>query len=195
VTPAATSNDCTNPLIGGCDCNAFGAFGPCAPNGTCTGNPSLFCKPTCQELGLGTCQPFIVTREFKFDSPGQSLAASTREVMAAPKSNVITQLCPEAAACTLPAGFNPSAGICPGSDQGEPGIQHQGQPFSVSMAKGDTVKVSATRFDTVPPGLTVTGPVVVSANVQLDGVLVDPEGTTETSASTAESINFSVTTR
>ena len=176
-------NQCLLPN-GGCDCPAFG-LGSCV-NGFCDGVPPptmIECEPNCVESGQGTsCDRFDITRVFEY-LPSRRLSAANREVLAS-TSNFLSD-----------ADFATFQGnICPGTDLGDDGILRQGQPFTFTLAKGDTVFVEARRFNQTPPGIDFDLDPELVATLQVDGQSVEVDGDSATTPIT-DAIDFTYTTR
>lgn len=72
-------------------------------------------------------------------------------------------------------------GVCPSIDLEPAGIDGEPFPYTVELAKGDTIIVDIRRFPQAPAGLVVETTPTLSATVQLDGFAVAVQGTTDTS--------------
>jgi hypothetical protein len=203
IIAGTSATSCTAPGSG-CDCTELddfppigvvGGWGTCCtaadiPSADCpdntwlnhcsvTGNSGVagqlvYCAPGCTEMGAGDeCAPQEAIFKFR---DRRILSGANREVLAA-TTNFINELDPDAAPTDVPAG-----GVCPGEDYGEPGIQGEGQPYSVTLGKGDTLLVEARRLLETPDGMVFSTDPSVNSRLFIDGKpIASPDGSVTTS--------------
>lgn len=130
-------------------------------------------------------------RRFQFGS-GRRLSVANRAVVSA-TSNPVTD---------LDASYGWGNGLCSLGDPGEPAVDDQLQPYSVSLGKGDTVIVKA-RKSLLPPQemfndsgqLLVSVEPILSGKLFIDGVEITPDGDRQSDVTPGAGIIFSHTVR
>jgi len=167
---------CTAADLGSPECPDGTWLNHCSVRGTSgTAGQLVYCEPGCTELGAGD-QCAAQEAIFKFRDP-RVLSEANREVLAS-TNNFINELDPDAAPTD-----NPEGGVCPGEDYGDPGIEAGGQPYTVTLGKGDTLLVEARRLLETPDGMTFSTEPSINSRLFIDGnAIASPEGSVTTSS-------------